>query len=169
MNVDGRGYGKVEFGDGIVTGMGTFQKYYTQAELEYLETQTGVEAIPATLGVYYLFRDETLQQQVLARRYRRAPAEPRKTFSANKVRRAPGHAGVLSVTGSDVRPLGEGPCQPRRRPSQSPSKSTTAAENDPSSSHGSGETSSVVASSGAIAEVRRQEGNGTPRICSSEL
>lgn len=85
VNVDGRGYGKVEFGDGIVTGMGTFQKYFTQAELkEYLETQIGVEAIPATLGVYYLFRDETLQQQILAGRYRRAPAVPKKTFSELK-------------------------------------------------------------------------------------
>lgn len=62
--------------------MGTFQKYYTQTELkEYLETQLGVEAIPATLGVYYLFKDETLQQQALARRYRRVPATPKKTFS----------------------------------------------------------------------------------------
>jgi DNA phosphorothioation-associated putative methyltransferase len=75
----------MEFGDGIVTGMGTFQKYYTQAELkEYLESQCGAEAIPATLGVYYLFKDETLQQQVLARRYRRVPAAPRKTFSELK-------------------------------------------------------------------------------------
>jgi len=85
VNVDGRGYGKVEFGDGVVTGMGTFQKYFTQAELkEYLESQLGVEAIPATIGVYYLFRDETLQQQVLAHRYRRAPAAPKKTFSELK-------------------------------------------------------------------------------------
>ena len=65
----------IEFGDGIVTGMGTFQKYYTQGELKaYLESQLGVEATAATLGVYYLFKDESLQQQVLAKRYRRAPA-----------------------------------------------------------------------------------------------
>lgn len=45
VNVGGRGYSKVEFGDGIVTGMGTFQKYFTQAELkEYLESQIGMEA-----------------------------------------------------------------------------------------------------------------------------
>lgn len=82
VNMEGRGYSKVEFGDGIVTGMGTFQKYYSQAELkEYLESRLGAEAIPATLGVYYLFKDETLQQQALARRYRRAPAVPKKTFS----------------------------------------------------------------------------------------
>jgi DNA phosphorothioation-associated putative methyltransferase len=40
-----------------------------------------VEAIPATLGVFYLFKDETLRQQALARRYRRAPAAPKTTFS----------------------------------------------------------------------------------------
>ena len=46
VNVDGRGYSKVQFGDGIVTGTGTFQKYFTQAELkEYLESQLGAEAI----------------------------------------------------------------------------------------------------------------------------
>jgi DNA phosphorothioation-associated putative methyltransferase len=75
----------MEFGDGIVTGLGTFQKYYAQAELkEYLQSRCGVEAIPATLGVYYLFKDETLQQQVLAARYRRVPAAPKKTFSELK-------------------------------------------------------------------------------------
>ena len=85
VNVEGRGYSKVEFGDGIVTGMGTFQKYYSQAELkEYLESKLSMEAIPATLGVYYLFKDETLQQQALARRYRRVPAAPKKTFSELK-------------------------------------------------------------------------------------
>ena len=85
VNVEGRGYATIEFGDGIVTGMGTFQKYYTQAELkQYLESQLGAEAVPASLGVYYLFKDETLRQQVLARRYQRAAAAPRKTFSELK-------------------------------------------------------------------------------------
>ena len=42
------------------------------------------EAIPATLGVYYLFKDETLQQQVLATRYRRVPVAPKKPFSELK-------------------------------------------------------------------------------------
>ena len=65
--------------------MGTFQEYYTQAELKaYLESQLGVEAIAATLTVYHLFKDESLQQQVLAKRYRRAPAPPRKSFSELK-------------------------------------------------------------------------------------
>ena len=85
VNFDGRGYSRLEFGDGIVTGMGTFQKYYTQTELkEYLESQCSTEAVPATLGVYYLFKDETLRQQVLATRYRRVPAAPKKTFSELK-------------------------------------------------------------------------------------
>ena len=85
VNVDGRGYSKVEFGDGIITGLGTFQKYYTQAELKnYLESALGMEAIPAALGVYYVFKDETLQQQFLAGRCRRKTASPRKTYSEEK-------------------------------------------------------------------------------------
>ena len=85
VNVEGRGYSPMEFGDGIVTGLGTFQKYFAQAELkEYLESKCGAEAIPATLGVYYLFKDQTLQEQVLATRYRHVPAAPKKTFSELK-------------------------------------------------------------------------------------
>jgi hypothetical protein len=37
------------FGDGILTGRGTFQKFFGRAE-----------AIPASLGICYVFKDETL-------------------------------------------------------------------------------------------------------------
>lgn len=85
VNVDGRGYSKIAFGDGIVTGFGTFQKYYTQSELkEYLEIQLSEVAIPAALGVYYVFKDEALQQQFLAGRYRCRTTSPRKTYSEQK-------------------------------------------------------------------------------------
>ena len=78
----GRGQSQVAFGDGVLTGLGTFQKFFTQGELKaYLETELSAEAIPASLGIFYVFKDETLQQQYLANRYRRRAAAPRKRIS----------------------------------------------------------------------------------------
>ena len=80
--VGGWGKAEVEYGDGILTQIGTFQKFYTQAELrEYLETTLGTDALPAAPGVFYLFRDETLRQQFLTTRYRRLSAAPRRRIS----------------------------------------------------------------------------------------
>jgi DNA phosphorothioation-associated putative methyltransferase len=82
VRVAGRGRDQVEFGDGMLTGRGTFQKFYEQGELKaYLEEQLGADAIPAALGVFYLFKDEALKQQFLANRYRRAAAAPRQRQS----------------------------------------------------------------------------------------
>src|SRR3954468_13938431 len=70
--VAGRGKAPVEFGDGVLTGRGTFQKFYEQGELKaYLEEQLQAEAIPAAVGVFYLFKDESRLQQFLANRYNR--------------------------------------------------------------------------------------------------
>lgn len=70
--VYGRGETRVEFGDGVLTGRGTFQKFFEQGELKtYLESLLGVEAVPAGIGVFYLFRDDEKRQQHLANRYRR--------------------------------------------------------------------------------------------------
>lgn len=80
--VGGRGTAAVPFNDGIVTRLGTFQKYFTQEELRhYLETQLDTDAVAAAPGVFYLFKDELLRQSVLARRYQRRPATPRKHVS----------------------------------------------------------------------------------------
>ncbi len=80
--VGGFGKAEVEYGDGIITRIGTFQKFYTHAERrEYLETTLGSEAFPAAPGVFYLFRDETLRQQYLTNRYRRRSAAPRRRIS----------------------------------------------------------------------------------------
>jgi DNA phosphorothioation-associated putative methyltransferase len=82
VRVGGQGQAQVDFGDGVLTGRGTFQKFYEQGELKaYLEEELGTDAIPAALGVFYLFKDETLKQQFLANRYRRAAAAPRKRLS----------------------------------------------------------------------------------------
>jgi DNA phosphorothioation-associated putative methyltransferase len=80
--IAGRGKEPVQFGDGVLTGRGTFQKYFDQAELKcYLETQLQAEAIPAGIGVFYVFKDEARQQQFLANRFRRREVLPRSRVS----------------------------------------------------------------------------------------
>jgi DNA phosphorothioation-associated putative methyltransferase len=73
---------QLPFGDGVLTGRGTFQKSFGQGELKaFLEAELQAEAIPASLGIFYIFKDETLQQQYLANRFRRRAAAPRKRIS----------------------------------------------------------------------------------------
>ena len=77
--VSGRGKNPVEFGDGVITGRGTFQKFFEQGELKaYLEEQLEIEAIPAAVGIFYLFKDEGRRQQFLANRFRRREILPRR-------------------------------------------------------------------------------------------
>ena len=72
VNVGGRGHAHVAFGDGILTGRGTFQKFYEQGELRsFLEAELECEVIPAALGIFYVFKEEALRQQFLASRFRR--------------------------------------------------------------------------------------------------
>ena len=83
----GRGQVSSPFGDGVLTGRGTFQKFFGQGELKgFLEAALQVEAIPASLGVFYVFRDETLQQQFIANRYRRRAAAHTKATLGDPLR-----------------------------------------------------------------------------------
>jgi DNA phosphorothioation-associated putative methyltransferase len=69
----------VEYGDGVLTGRGTFQKFYEQTELKtYLEAQLETEAVPAGIGTFYLFKDEARRQAFLASRFRRREILPRR-------------------------------------------------------------------------------------------
>ncbi len=80
--VAGRGKDPVEFGDGVLTNRGTFQKFFEQAELKaYLEEQLHTEAIPAGIGTFYLFKDEARRQQFLANRFRRHEILPRQRIA----------------------------------------------------------------------------------------
>jgi DNA phosphorothioation-associated putative methyltransferase len=80
--VAGRGKEPVEFGDGVLTGRGTFQKFFEQNELKaYLEAQLETEAIPAGIGTFYLFKDEGRRQQFLANRFRRREILPRRRIA----------------------------------------------------------------------------------------
>jgi DNA phosphorothioation-associated putative methyltransferase len=79
----------VEFGDGVLTCRGTFQKFYEQSELKgYLEAQLETEAIAAGIGTFYLFKDEARRQQFLANRFRRREILPRRRIAELRLEEA---------------------------------------------------------------------------------
>ena len=60
------------YGDGFVTSIPTFQKFYEQAELkEWIEGHLPEPAVAAGPGVFYVFRDGADRIAFLASRYRR--------------------------------------------------------------------------------------------------
>jgi DNA phosphorothioation-associated putative methyltransferase len=65
------------YGDGCLTGRGTFQKFFEQHELRHwIEGAIGVAGVAAAPGVFFVFRDDDLRQSYLACRYRRKRAVP---------------------------------------------------------------------------------------------
>lgn len=57
----------VEYGDGVVTGRGTFQKIYTQDEFKsYVEGALGRRVHTAALGIGYVFSSEAAEQRYIA-------------------------------------------------------------------------------------------------------
>ena len=80
--MDGCGEGDFEFGDGVITRIQTFQKYFTQTELRlYIEKTLGTEAVPAAPGVFYVFKDDGLRESFTASKYRRRAVAPRRRVS----------------------------------------------------------------------------------------
>ncbi len=76
--VDDRKKGFMAYGDGIVTERNTFQKYYEQEELKtYIEQVLNQEAIPAGLGIYFVFRDEEKANNFRASRFHSRVKAPR--------------------------------------------------------------------------------------------
>ncbi|TAF14142.1 MAG: DNA phosphorothioation-associated putative methyltransferase [Nostocales cyanobacterium] len=70
--------GIMAYGDGIITRRNTFQKYYEQEELKvYIDQVLGVDAIPAALGVYFVFRDPADVELYRISRYRSRSTTPR--------------------------------------------------------------------------------------------
>lgn len=76
VTVDARGLGAaLPFGDGVVTRIGTFQKYFDQRELENLiRSAVGADPIALGMGAFAVFRDPARASEVLARRVVRASA-----------------------------------------------------------------------------------------------
>jgi DNA phosphorothioation-associated putative methyltransferase len=73
--LEGRAYG-----DGIVTSKGSFQKLFTQEELRaWIDTILGVRSVAASLGIFYIFRDDLGIQALLASRVRRRPIAAQRT------------------------------------------------------------------------------------------
>jgi DNA phosphorothioation-associated putative methyltransferase len=85
VRIPGRGNAFTDFGDGVLTKRGTFQKFFDQSELkQYLEAELGAEAIPATVGIFYVFKEDALRQEFLANRFRRRSAAPRQRVSERR-------------------------------------------------------------------------------------
>jgi len=72
------GKGQLAYNDGLITSRNTFQKYYEQQELKsYVDSVLGADAVPAGLGVYFVFRDEARAQTFRASRFRSSATTPR--------------------------------------------------------------------------------------------
>ncbi|MBD2028299.1 DNA phosphorothioation-associated putative methyltransferase [Leptolyngbya sp. FACHB-711] len=79
-----QGNSQIAYGDGVITSRNTFQKYYDQEELKiYVDQVLGVDAVPAALGIYFIFRDEAQAQSFRASRFRSRVSVP-KVQLANK-------------------------------------------------------------------------------------
>lgn len=69
--------GLKRYRDGYVTSRGTFQKYFGQQELrDFIEQVVGEAPVALGQGVFAVFRDKDLEQEVLLRRRSRAVARP---------------------------------------------------------------------------------------------
>jgi DNA phosphorothioation-associated putative methyltransferase len=107
--VYGRGKQCVEFGDGIITRLDTFQKLFGQAELRtYIQQLTGADAWPAGIGIFYVFKDESLKQSYLLNRYRRRPSVPKMRLSE---RRFEEHKELLEALMATICQLGRVPIE----------------------------------------------------------
>jgi DNA phosphorothioation-associated putative methyltransferase len=59
-------------GDGILTTRGTFQKFFTQDALQaWIKSELHADCIAAAPGIFYVFRDDSQAQALLASRTRR--------------------------------------------------------------------------------------------------
>ena len=66
-----RGAGSTEYGDGVITTRGTFQKYFRQEEAKALIEETlGEEALALGPGMFFVFSDKLEEQRFLANRHR---------------------------------------------------------------------------------------------------
>ena len=66
------------FGDGYLTSINTFQKYFNQGELQnFIESVLDEQAIPVGPGVFFVFKDRYLEQQFLSGRQSDPSRAPR--------------------------------------------------------------------------------------------
>lgn len=94
--------------DGYVTSRGTFQKYYAQQELrDFIEEVLGEAPVALGPGVFVVFRDKDLEQEVLLRRRSRAVVRPVGMRPPARARTATARArpGVAERIGPMLEPL----------------------------------------------------------------
>jgi DNA phosphorothioation-associated putative methyltransferase len=66
------------YGDGYLTSRNTFQKYFSQGELQnFIESVLDEQAIPVGPGVFFVFKDRYLEQQFLSGRQADPSRAPR--------------------------------------------------------------------------------------------
>jgi DNA phosphorothioation-associated putative methyltransferase len=66
--------------DGVVTGLGTFQRFFRQDELrDWIDATLGVSCIAAEPGIFYTFRDPARAELYLLTRVRRSRPHHRKS------------------------------------------------------------------------------------------
>ncbi|WP_348771525.1 DNA phosphorothioation-associated putative methyltransferase [Azospirillum sp. SYSU D00513] len=66
------------FADGVLTRIGTFQKFYDQQELRtWIDQVLEMPSVAAAPGIFYVFRDPEERTEFLATRFHRAAAAPR--------------------------------------------------------------------------------------------
>jgi DNA phosphorothioation-associated putative methyltransferase len=88
--LEGSRAGGRAFRDGILTGRHTFQKYYTQAQLQqFIEAVLDEEAIPAAPGVFYVFLDRAQEHRFLLRRQNGRTRSSRATLPIRAPREIP--------------------------------------------------------------------------------
>ncbi|MBW4491817.1 MAG: DNA phosphorothioation-associated putative methyltransferase [Oscillatoria princeps RMCB-10] len=76
--IDDGNSGQIAYGDGVITRRNTFQKYYEQEELKiYIDRIIGTDAIPAALGIYFVFRDSAEAEIFRMSRFRSRAITPR--------------------------------------------------------------------------------------------
>lgn len=68
--------------DGVLTRLGTFQKYFGHDELRsWIQENLGTAGIAAGPGIFFVFRDDDARESFLASRFRRRVAAPRLRWS----------------------------------------------------------------------------------------
>ena len=77
------------YGDGYLTSRNTFQKYYSQGELQnFIESVLDEQATPVGPGVFFVFKDRYLEQRFLAGRQSDATRTPRLLAARQQLPRA---------------------------------------------------------------------------------
>jgi DNA phosphorothioation-associated putative methyltransferase len=78
LTVEARDGGFIPYGDGYLTRLATFQKFYQQHELrDWIDEVLDASSVPVAPGIFYVFRDQSLQLSFVASHYRRVTATPR--------------------------------------------------------------------------------------------